>query len=97
MLHLSAFVAADRVVAVCDALASAEGVSHVAAGARTTEGLVSVSAEVQAASSEADVDLLARFDLGWRDVTMWRVPAIRPLGWLQRAGVAQTPRRAIRL
>jgi DNA-binding beta-propeller fold protein YncE len=57
VLHLSAFVAPDQVVAVCDALASADGVSHVAAGARTTEGLVSVSAEVQAASTEAGDDV----------------------------------------
>jgi len=89
VLHLNAFVVADQVAAVCDALASAEGVSHVAAGARTTEGSVSVSAEVEAGNSEAVIELLEQFDLGWRDVTMWRVPAIRPLGWLQRARTSE--------
>ena len=88
-MHLNAFVVADQAGAVCDALTSAEGVSHVVAGARTTEGLVSVSAEVQAGASEAVIELLGRFDLGWRDVTMWRVPAIRPLGWLQRARTSE--------
>lgn len=89
MLQLSAYVAANQVEAVCDALASVDGVSHVAPGARTTEGLVNVSAEVPADQSEAIIDLLAQFDLGWRDVTMWRVPAIRPLGWLQRAQTSE--------
>jgi uncharacterized hydrophobic protein (TIGR00271 family) len=85
MLHLNAFVPADKVEVVCDAPTSAPGVSHVMAGARTTQGLVSVLAEIEAEYADAAIDLLATFELASSDVTMWRIPAIKPLGWRQHA------------
>ena len=80
MLHVNAFVPADRAELVCDALTSAAGVSHVVAGACTTQGLVSVLAEVEAEYADATIDLLTTLELPSSDVTMWRIPTIRPLG-----------------
>ena len=55
------------------------------AGARTTQGLVNVLAEIEAEHADATIDRLAQFELASSDVTMWRIPAIRPLGWHRRA------------
>jgi uncharacterized hydrophobic protein (TIGR00271 family) len=84
MLRLNAFVPPDRVDAVCEALVVLPGIRHVAAGAVTTQGVVTVSAEVDPVSADVAIDRLAEFGLAWDDVTLWRVPSIRPLGWRQR-------------
>jgi len=84
LLRLNAFVPPDRVSAICDALAKLPGVRHVVAGASTSEGLVSLSAEVDAVTADGAIELLSGFDLDWRDVTVSRASSIRPLGWHYR-------------
>ena len=84
MLHVNAFVPVDKVDVVCDALTSAAGVSHVMAGPTTTNGLVSVSAEIAIEHADSVTDLLAQFELATSDVALWRIPEIRPLGWSER-------------
>ena len=84
MLSVNAFVSPDQVSAIGDALAALPGVRHVMPGALTSEGLISLSAEVDAVNADAAIDLLARFDLDWRDVTVARTSNIRPLGWHHR-------------
>ncbi len=84
MLRLNAFAPPDQVLAIRDALGALPGVRHVATGAPTLEGLVSLSAEVDPVTADDAIDLLSRFDLDWRDVTVSRASAIRPLGWHHR-------------
>lgn len=81
MLELDAYVHADLVDEVCNALAAIPGVRHVARGATTTEGLVSVSARVDVISADAAIERLATLGVEPSDVTLWRVPGIQPLGW----------------
>jgi uncharacterized hydrophobic protein (TIGR00271 family) len=84
MLRINAFVPPDRAGAVCEALVGVSGVRHVAAGAPTTDGLITVSAEVDAVSADAAIDSLGQFGLAGDDVTLWRVPDVRPLGLRHR-------------
>jgi hypothetical protein len=81
MLRLNAFVPPDRATAVSDALTALKGARHVTVGATTWDGLTSLTAEVDAATADVAIELLARFDLDWRDVTVSRTSSIRPLGW----------------
>ncbi len=56
----------------------------MAAGSTTTEGLVCLSAELDAVAADRAVELLAGFGLDWRDVSVTRTSSIRPLGWHHR-------------
>ena len=90
VLRLRAFVSAAHVDEVRDALGAARGVSHVEQGQRTTDGLVSVTADVEVDAADATIELLDDFDIAWNDVMLWRVPGIRP--FLGRQGVGSTER-----
>ena len=43
-----------------------------------------LTAEVNAVAADQAIELLAGFDLDWRDVTVARTSSIRPLGWHHR-------------
>lgn len=81
MLKLDSFVRADLVDDVCAALVAIPGVRHLTRGASTTDGLVSLSAQVDVTSADAAVEQLGTFGIEPDDVTLWRVPGIQPLGW----------------
>jgi uncharacterized hydrophobic protein (TIGR00271 family) len=84
VLRLDSFVEADLVDDVCAALEALPGVRHVTAGPPTTEGQVTLSAEVDATSADAAVDRLADLGIASNDLTLWRVPGTQPLGWRRR-------------
>jgi uncharacterized hydrophobic protein (TIGR00271 family) len=84
VLRLDSFVPPDLVHDVSSTLVALDGVRHVTAGAPTTEGFVSVSAEVDAASADVAIERLASLGIESDDVTLWRVPGIQPLGWHRR-------------
>jgi hypothetical protein len=90
VLRLNTFVPPEQVSAVSDALTSLDGVRHVMAGATTSEGLTSLTAEVDALSADVAIELLAGFDLDWRNVTVSRTSSIRPLGWHHRGRSADS-------
>ena len=43
-----------------------------------------MSAEVDATAADGTIDRLAGLGIDSRDLTLWRVPGIRPLGWRRR-------------
>lgn len=81
MLRLDCFVAADLLDEATSALAGTAGVRHVTSAAPTIDGLVPVSADVDASSADAAIDRLAELGVPSEDVTLWRIPGIQPLGW----------------
>jgi uncharacterized hydrophobic protein (TIGR00271 family) len=81
MLRLDCFVAADLLDKATSALAETPGVRHVTSAAPTIDGLVPVSADVDASSADAAIDRLAELGVPSDDVTLWRIPGIQPLGW----------------
>lgn len=85
MLRLDCFVATDLLDKATSALAGTAGVRHVTSAAPTSEGLVPVSADVDASSADAAIDRLAELGVPSEDVTLWRIPGIQPLGWRRGA------------
>ncbi len=85
MLRLDCYAAPELVDEITATLAAHPGVRHVTTGAITTDGLVALSAEVDAASADAAIARLADFGIASDDLTLWRVPGIQPLGWHRRA------------
>ncbi|MCU0260430.1 MAG: DUF389 domain-containing protein [Ilumatobacteraceae bacterium] len=81
MLRLDSFVPPELVGDVAATLAAHPGVRHVTTGPTTTDGLVTLSAEVDAASADAAIERLADLGIASDDLTLWRVPGIQPLGW----------------
>lgn len=81
MLRLDCFVAADLLDEATSALAGTAGVRHVTSAVPTIDGLVPVSADVDASSADAAIDRLAELGVPSEDVTLWRIPGIQPLGW----------------
>jgi len=59
-------------------------VRHVTTGASTADGMVALSAEVDASSADAVIERLANLGIASNDLTLWRVPGIQPLGWHRR-------------
>ena len=84
MLRLDSFVAPDLVDEVTATLAAHPGVRHVTTGPTTVDGLVTLSAEVDAANADAVIERLAALGIASDDLTLWRVPGIQPLGWHRR-------------
>jgi uncharacterized hydrophobic protein (TIGR00271 family) len=84
MLRLDSFVAPRLVDEVAAALMAQRGVRHVTTGATTTDGLVTMSAELDADSADAVIERLADLGIDSDDLTLWRVPGIQPLGWQRR-------------
>lgn len=84
MLKLDSYVQAGLIDDTCAALVAIPGVRHVTRGASTTDGLVSLSAQVDVTSADAAIERLASFGIEPGDVTLWRVPGIQPLGWRAR-------------
>ncbi len=84
MLRLDSFVPPDLVDDVSAALVGLPGVRHVTAGAPTADGMVALSAEVDASSADAVIERLAGLGIASNDLTLWRVPGIQPLGWHRR-------------
>jgi uncharacterized hydrophobic protein (TIGR00271 family) len=81
MLRIDAFVPPELVGDVKAALAGLAGVRHVTSGTPTNEGVIAVSAEVDTASADIVIDRMAGLGVGSENLTLWRVPGIRPLGW----------------
>lgn len=81
MLKLDSYVQADLIDEVSAALVAIPGVRHVTRGASTTDGLVSLSAQVDVTSADTAIERLATFGIEPSNVTLWRVPGIQPLGW----------------
>lgn len=84
VLRLDSFVPADLIADVCAALVEIPGVRHVTRGPATTDGLVSVSAQVDVTGADAAIERLGMFGIDPNDVTLWRVPGIQPLGWREQ-------------
>jgi uncharacterized hydrophobic protein (TIGR00271 family) len=84
MLRLDAFVPPALADDVSSTLLSLSGVRHVTVGVPTADGAIALSAEVDAASADAVIERLASFGIASDDLTLWRVPGIRPLGWQRR-------------
>jgi uncharacterized hydrophobic protein (TIGR00271 family) len=81
VFRLDSFVAPELVDEVTATLTEHAGVRHVTRGATTTDGLVTLSAEVSAANAGAAIERLADLGIASDDLTLWRVPRIQPLGW----------------
>jgi uncharacterized hydrophobic protein (TIGR00271 family) len=84
VLRLDSFVTPELLDEVTATLAAHPGVRHVTTGATTTDGLVTLSAEVDAANADAAIERLADLGIASDDLTLWRVPGIQPLGWHRR-------------
>jgi uncharacterized hydrophobic protein (TIGR00271 family) len=84
MLRLDSFVPPDLVDEVNATLVGLPGVRHVTTGASTADGMVALSAEVDASSADAVIERLANLGIASNDLTLWRVPGIQPLGWHRR-------------
>ncbi len=84
MLRLDSFIAPEIVDQARATLAAQPGVRHVVIGATTTDGLVSLSAEVKAVSADETIERLADLGIESDDLTLWRVPGFQPLGWDRR-------------
>ena len=84
MLRLDSFVPPDLVDEVSATLVGLPGVRHVTTGAPTADGMVALSAEVDASSADAVIERLADLGIVSNDLTLWRVPGIQPLGWHRR-------------
>ncbi len=84
MFRLDSFVAPGLVDEVTATLTAHPGVRHVTRGATTTDGLITLSAEVSAANADAAIERLADLGIASDDLTLWRVPGVRPLGWQRR-------------
>lgn len=81
---MDAFVPPALADDVSSTLISLPGVRHVTVGVPTADGVIALSAEVDAASADAVIERLASFGIASNDLTLWRVPGIRPLGWHRR-------------
>jgi uncharacterized hydrophobic protein (TIGR00271 family) len=90
MLRLDAYVQPSRADDVSAALVSLPGVRHVTAGAPTSEGQVRLSAEVDGPGADAAIESLAALGVASDDVTLWRVPGVRPLEWHRRTRSADS-------
>ena len=84
MLRLDSFVPPERLDDVRETLVGLPGVRHVTTGPPTADGMVALSAEVDAASADAVIERLANLGIASNDLTLWRVPGIQPLGWHRR-------------
>jgi len=90
MLRLDAYVQPGLVDDVCATLVALPGVRHVTSGAPTSEGQVRLSAEVDAPGADVAIESLAELGIASDDVTLWRVPGIRPLEWRRRTRSADS-------
>jgi len=84
MLRLDSFVPPELLDDVSATLVGLPGVRHVTTGAPTIDGMVALSAEVDASSADAIIGRLADLGIASNDLTLWRVPGIQPLGWHRR-------------
>jgi uncharacterized hydrophobic protein (TIGR00271 family) len=84
VLRLDSFVPPELVDDVSVTLVGLPGVRHVTTGAPTADGMVGLSAEVDASSADAVIERLAHLGIASNDLTLWRVPGIQPLGWHRR-------------
>lgn len=89
MLRLESYVARPLVDEVADALGPLPGIRHLTFGPETVEGLVLVSAELEATSADVVIDRLERLGIGSDELTLWRLPGIQPLGWRRRSRSTQ--------
>jgi uncharacterized hydrophobic protein (TIGR00271 family) len=85
MLRLDMYVPPELVDHVTAILAELAGARHIVTGASTAEGLVTVAAEIDAGTADAIMERLRDLGIESTNVTLWRVPAIRPFGWTRRA------------
>ena len=84
MLRLESYVPKPLVDEVADALGPMPGIRHLTLGPETVDGLVLVSAELEATSADAAIDRLESLGIGSDELTLWRMPGIQPLGWRRR-------------
>jgi uncharacterized hydrophobic protein (TIGR00271 family) len=84
VLRLDSFVPPDLVDEVGSTLLGHAGVRHVTTGVPTADGMVALSAEIDAASADAVIEQLSNLGIASNDLTLWRVPGIQPLGWHRR-------------
>jgi uncharacterized hydrophobic protein (TIGR00271 family) len=84
VFRLDSFVAPELVDEVTATLTAHPGVRHVTRGNTTTDGLITLSAEVSAANADAAIERLADLGIASDDLTLWRVPGVQPLGWHRR-------------
>jgi uncharacterized hydrophobic protein (TIGR00271 family) len=84
VLRLDSFVPPALVDDVRETLVGFPGVRHVTTGPPTTDGMIALSAEVDALSADAVIERLADLGIASNDLTLWRVPGIQPLGWHRR-------------
>jgi uncharacterized hydrophobic protein (TIGR00271 family) len=86
MLHLDAFVPSDRVDQIRDQLDALPSVRHTVVGGATSDGLVSLSAQVDPLHAELAIEVLSKAGLGADAVTLWNVPSMTPLRWRRADG-----------
>lgn len=84
MLRLDSYVPKPLVDEVADTLGRMPGIRHLTLGPETVDGLVLVSAELEATSADAAIDRLESLGIGSDELTLWRMPGIQPLGWRRR-------------
>lgn len=84
MLRLESYVPKRLADEVADALGRMPGIRHLTLGPETVDGLVLVSAELEATSADAAIDRLESLGIGSDELTLWRMPGIQPLGWRRR-------------
>jgi uncharacterized hydrophobic protein (TIGR00271 family) len=84
-LRLDTYVEPDLVDGVCVTLTDLPGVRHLSRGSVTADGLVGLSAEVDANSADIAIEALASLGIPSEDLTLWRVPGFQPLGWYRRS------------
>jgi uncharacterized hydrophobic protein (TIGR00271 family) len=84
MLRLDVYAPSDLADRAVSTLAAVNGVRHVTTGGTTHEGLVPITAEIDATTADVVIDRLADLGIGTGDLTLWRTPGIQPLGWHRR-------------
>jgi uncharacterized hydrophobic protein (TIGR00271 family) len=90
VLRLDTYVEPDLVDGVCVALADLPGVRHLSRGTLTTDGMVRLSAEIDAAGADTAIEALESLGIPSADLTLWRVPGIQPLAWHRRTRAADS-------
>lgn len=77
MLQLSTYVTPGNSRNIADGLTSFAGVRHVLIGVQTTDGLVNVTAQVEARVVEGVIELLTQRGVAPSDVMLLRIPAVQ--------------------
>ena len=78
---MRAYPPPELAAGITDRLTAIPGVRHLVVGATTADGLVELTAEIDADATDSVLDILRASDLAAEDFTLARMVSVRPLGW----------------